>query len=190
MGGEGTALTGDGPAPQISLPIEGQSHWLIILRMMALGIVGVVFVMGLVFMLMGTFSGEKNLAIMMGGVTAFLILEYILFLKIVIPRLADYGRYRVFEDRVEFFPLSALGLSIRSRIDTEVITRFEGVVVQESHGHSGAGFRLVLVHTAPGKTLRLHSFVTMHDAHVYAEELAAALGMKVISMPQKRKNHS
>ena len=129
----------------------------------------------------GSFIEGQQLMMVSGGIVFLIIIEYFIFLKIVIPRQANYGRYVLEYDGVTFFNLSALGLGVSSRPQKERIGKFMGVTTGKVKTKKGiTRYAVFLVHkTDKGKTININDFNSMQEASQFATTLAQDLGLAV-----------
>lgn len=171
-----------GPAgPKLHFPIEGHSLWPVILWMLMFSSIAAVVVVGLILNMVEISNLPVSENALTGVVAGFMALEYLAVLKLVVPNMTDYGRYRVYDDHVDFFPLVMLGLCINNRAETVPATAFKGVRIHINIAKDRPTlYRVDLVHAAKGKTLRLKSFLDMPDAAHYARELADVMKLPVL----------
>lgn len=170
----------------VNLPLEGESKWVSVMRMLAFATFGCIILIAIVFHFLtadDSFVGNQQLGMMMAGLVFLLVLEYFVFLKIVIPRQANYGRYIVFQDKVEYFPLSALGLSVKAQGEAVAISRFMGITTSRVADRKGrVSYAVFLIHSADkGKTIKLRSFSEPVQAEAFAVRLGALLRLNVAS---------
>jgi hypothetical protein len=174
-----SATTSSGP--KLHFPIEGHSIWPVILWMLMFSSIVAVVVVGLILNMVEISNLPVSENALTGVVAGFMALEYLAVLKLVVPNMTDYGRYRVYPDHVDFFPLVMLGLCVNNKAATVQASDFKGVRI---HIHVSKDrptlYRVDLVHAAKGKTLRLKNFLDMPDAELYARELAAAMKLTVL----------
>ena len=158
----------------IHFPIEGRSPWVQILRIVALGSVGTMAAVSA--MLLAT-NAHGDMTLVIGGLAAFLLLEYFIIRALVVPRLADYGRFRLYQNKVDFFPLDMTGLSVKDDSDSEPITAFAGIAVQADTER--AHFKVMLLHREEkGRTICLKTYTAPEPANSHAEALAQTMGIK------------
>lgn len=166
---------------RLHFPIEGHSIWPVILWMLLFSSVAAVFAIGLtlnVFQIGGLPINKNAVTALVAG---FLVLEYIAVLKLIVPNLTDYGRYRIHADHVDFYPLVLLGLGVTEQAKPEPASAFTGVRITISVSKDKPTFyRIDLVHPAKGKTLKIKYFLDMPDAQLYARELADAMKLPII----------
>lgn len=183
-------LSGAGQLAQglssVALPLEGESKWVPVMRMLAFATLGCIILISIVFQFLAgddSFVGNQQLGMMMAGLVFLLILEYFVFLKIVIPRQANYGRYIVSQDKVQYFPLTALGLGVRENSVDVAISRFLGVTTSRVADRKGrVSFAVFLIHSADkGKTIKLRSFNEPEQAEAFAVRLGSLLRLNVAS---------
>lgn len=172
------------PTSRTNFPIEGESRWIGTMRMLALVtlILLVVIGTGLKFLAHdGSFIESQQLMMVSGGIVFLIVIEYFIFLKIVIPRQANYGRYVLENDGVTFFNLSALGLGVSARPQKERIGKFMGVTTGKVKTKKGiTRYAVFLVHkTDKGKTININDFNSMQEASQFATTLAQDLGLAV-----------
>lgn len=180
---ETSSVTASSGGARLHFPIEGHSIWPVILWMLLFSSAAAVFVIGIALNLMEI----TNLPIDKNAITAliagFLVLEYLAVLRLIVPNMTDYGRYRIYADHVDFYPLVLLGLGVTEQSKPEPASAFSGVRITISISKDKPTFyRVDLVHPSKGKTLKLKFFLGMPDAQLYARELAEA--MKLPILPQ------
>lgn len=165
----------------IQFPIEGETQWIRVMRIMALGTIGALAAIGAVFQFfeMGSEAESSQLSFVMMGLVALLVLEYVLFLKVIIPRTANYGRFRLHENAVEFFPLSGLGMSVREQGDKVRIGKFLGITVRSMTEKKGKAYNVYLIHPEKGYTVNVRSFDSPQPAYDFAQELGKTLNLQV-----------
>lgn len=172
------------PRASIHFPIEGRSPWVLILRMIALGSIGaLVTVAVLLFMF---HDHADNIPVILSGLVGFLLMEYLIMRAVIVPRLADYGRFRVYQDKVDFFPLGLTGLTVSEASDSEPITAFSGLTVR-AEPEKGR-YRVLLLHKQPGRSICVKSYSAPEPAIGHAEALA--LTMDVGYMRYKNKQQA
>lgn len=119
-----------------------------------------------------------------GMIAGFMALEYLAVLKLVVPNMTNYGRYRIYPDRVDFYPLVLLGLGVTEQSRSEPASAFAGVRIHISIAKDRKErptlYRVDLVHPAKGFTLKLKHFLDMPDAETYARELAGAMKLRIL----------
>ena len=154
-------------------PIEGKSPWIMILRATALGGVGAMAVIAAVVPLLDI-GGDMKMII--GGIAAFLLMEYFIMRLIVVPRMADYGRFRVYQHKVDFFPLGFTGLTVSESSDSEPITSFSGLTVKADA--EGRNYRVMLLHKEQrGRHICVKAYNAPQPANSHAEALAQTMGI-------------
>ena len=154
-------------------PIEGRSPWLMILRASAAGGLGTLALMAAAVPLMDI-GGDVPL--ILGGIAAFLLLEYFIMRLIVVPRIADYGRFRVYQHKVDFFPLDFTGLKVSEASDSEPITAFSGLTVKTDS--EGKSYRVMLLHKEQrGRHICVKAYNAPQPANSHAEALAQTMGI-------------
>ena len=170
-------------AARLHFPIEGHSIWPVILWMLLFSSAAALFAIGLTLNILdiGGLPLDKNAITAL--IAGFLVLEYMAVLKLIVPNLTDYGRYRIYPDRVDFYPLVLLGLGVTEQSKPEPASSFAGVRIVISISKDKPTFyRVDLVHPVKGRTLKLKYFLDMPDAQLYARELADT--MKLPILPQ------
>lgn len=168
-------------AARLHFPIEGHSIWPVILWMLLFSSVAAVFVIGLTLNMFNVSGLPLDKNAMTALVAGFLVLEYLAVLKLIVPNLTDYGRYRIYADRVDFYPLVLLGLGVTEQSKAEPAGAFSGVRIKISVSKDKPTFyRVDLVHPAKGRTLRLKYFLDMPDAQLYARELADTMKLPIL----------
>lgn len=172
--------------PQPHFPIEGRSPWVFILPLLAAGSVIAMLTMALVLGGFNENGFSRDTQMILCGVALFLVTEFLFIRFGVAPRLSNYGRYRIYEHKVDFYPLSASGFGVASRPEHVPISKFKGVssfVVETGGRVIGAG--VFLIHPEKSRTLALKSFVNVEDARSYAQSLADAMHISVIPWDNK-----
>ena len=96
--------------PRLHFPIEGHSIWPVILWMLMFSSVAAVVAAGLVLNLIEISNLPVSQNALTGMIAGFMALEYLAVLKLIVPNMTDYGRYRIYPDHVDFYPLVLLGL--------------------------------------------------------------------------------
>ncbi|QQG35212.1 MAG: hypothetical protein HYS17_06475 [Micavibrio aeruginosavorus] len=167
---------------RVHFPIEGHSIWPVILWVLLFSSMAAIFAIGLTLNMLEIGNLPLDKSAITALVAGFLVLEYVAILKLIVPNMTDYGRYRIYADRVDFFPLVLMGLGVTEQSRPEPVTAFKGVRISICIGKNKPTFyRVDLVHPAKGKTLKLKYFMDMPDARIFACELADA--MKLVVMP-------
>lgn len=166
---------------RLHFPIEGHSIWPVILWMLMFSSVAAVVAAGLFLNMVKISDMPVSENALTGMIAGFLVLEYLAVLKLVVPNMTDYGRYRIYPDRVDFFPLVLWGLGVTEQSKAEPASAFSGVRIHISIGKDRPTFyRVDLVHPAKGRTLKLKHFLGMPDAQLYARELAETMNLKIL----------
>ncbi len=161
---------------RVHFPIDGQSPWVNVLRMMVFGSAAT----GLVvagFLLSD--PGFQHAGIVLPILAALLIAEFIIVRAFVIPRNRNYARFRITERRIELFPLTSSGLGMAREPNALFPTEYEGISVTQQKGADV--FAVTLIHKNPAKNLAARTFANDSDARDFAIALADALGLKVIA---------
>ena len=167
--------------PRLHFPIEGHSIWPVILWMLMFSSVAAVVAAGLVLNLVEISDLPVSENALTGMIAGFLVLEYLAVLKLIVPNMTDYGRYRIYPDRVDFYPLVLLGLGVTEQSKAEPANAFAGVRIHISIAKDRPTFyRVDLVHPAKGRTLKLKHFLDMPDAELYARELADTMNLRIL----------
>lgn len=157
----------------IHFPIEGRSPWVMVLRAVALGSVSAMLTIAAVMMFVDL---GGDITMIVAGISAFLLLEYFIIRGLIVPRVADYGRFRVYENRVDFFPLGMSGLTVSESGDSEPISSFAGLTVKADTERSV--YRVMLLHKEqPGRTVCLKVYNAPQPANSHAEALAQTMGI-------------
>jgi len=174
----------DGAAP-LDFPIEGESRWVYVMRALAFSTLGAVAVIGAVFHFLAgqdSFVETQQIAMILSGIVFLLVFEYFVFLKIVIPGQADYGRYVIYPHKVEFYPLTAMGLGNGTRGETETMGKFMGITTGPVTDRKGRlSYAVYLVHsTKKGRTIKLANFPETARAEKYAAELGEVMNINVV----------
>lgn len=169
------------PGPKLHFPIEGHSIWPVILWMLMFSSVAAVVVVGLILNMVEISNLPVSENALTGAVAGFMALEYLAISKLVVPNMTDYGRYRVYQDRVDYFPLVMLGLCVNNKAQTVTAEAFKGVRINIHVAKDRPTlYRVDLVHPAKGKSLRLKNFLDMPDAELYARELAGVMKLPLL----------
>ncbi len=170
--------------PRLHFPIEGHSIWPVILWMLMFSSVAAVVAAGLVLNLIEISNLPVSQNALTGMIAGFMALEYLAVLKLIVPNMTDYGRYRIYPDHVDFYPLVLLGLGVTEQSRAEPASAFAGVRIHISAAKDRKQrptlYRVDLVHPAKGRTLKLKHFLDMPDAEIYARELADAMGLRIL----------
>lgn len=154
-------------------PIEGKSPWVMILRATALGGVGTMAVMAA---LVSTLDVGGDMKMVLAGIAAFLLMEYFIMRLVVVPRMADYGRFRVYQHKVDFYPMDFFGLKITDASDSEPISSFSGLAVKADA--EGRSYRVMLLHKEQrGRHICVKAYNAPQPANSHAEALAQTMGI-------------
>lgn len=168
---------------RLHLPIEGVTAWPYLLRLIAAG--SFVMIMLLAFILTLLIPPEQlqvNPEQLLIGLTGLLVFEIVIVRRLIVPMNGDYGRYRINEGKVDFYPLSTLGLSVLTRTQSVPIIDFNGVEVQIMAGRgSETKYMVALMHPERSNMIRIRAFTSRSEAEDYARNLAAALSLPVIA---------
>jgi len=169
-----------------SFPIEGESKWVNTMRFLAVGTLLAILATGIIFQFMtegDSFAEHKQLAIITGGIIFLLFLEYLVFLTVVIPKQADYGRFVIHRDQVEYFPLTKIGLGISSKSYAIKMNRYMGVLTGTlSDRKQKIRYAVYLVHMdEKGKTVMVQTFNSNEEAELFGASLGNALGLTAIA---------
>lgn len=164
---------------RIHFPIEGQSVWVSVFRVFALGMTGAVVAGVSVFQVLDDGGSGKNV-LWPWLIAVVLIAEFVFLRCVFVPIIANYGRYRIYEHKVDFSPLSIFGAG-GGRVKSEPCSRFSGIAV--SPASSGSPVVVYLLHPARGMSVPVRRFRTAEEARHFAQELAAALHLTVIPWP-------
>lgn len=172
------------PTSRTNFPIEGESRWLGTMRLLAYVTLAVLLMIGAAFKYLtyeDSFIEGQQLMLVSGGIVFLLLFEYFIFLKIVIPKQANYGKFVLDRDGVTFYNLGALGLSVSSKPQNERIGKFMGVTTGKVKAKKGATrYGVYLIHkTDKGKTIKINDFSSMQEASQFATTLAQDLGLAV-----------
>lgn len=161
----------NGPRATIHFPIEGQSPWVAVLRVVALGSFCTMLVVG--GMLFAFDDMGAHLPLVLGGLAAFLLLEYAIIRAVIVPRLADYGRFRLYAHKVDYYPLDITGLAVSTASDSEPLSAFAGITVK-AQAERGR-YHVYLMHRERGRSLCLKTYTAPEPANSHAEALAETL---------------
>jgi hypothetical protein len=175
----------DSPRPSggdISFPVEGATAWPFVIRLIAFASVFIVAVLTSIFTLLippedlGV-QPEKLLAVL----GAVLVFEVVLVRRLIVPLNGDYGRYTITRDKVDYYPLSTLGMRVLPEPETIPLAHFKGVSVQTIEAKdSVTRYSASLVHPKRSRTIRVRMFLAKPEAEEYARRLADALSLKMI----------
>jgi len=100
---------------------------------------------------------------------------------LIIPVSGDYGRYRINQTNVEFYPLSTLGMKVMPRAQTIPLSDFSGVRVQPAMFSDGiARVYVTLVHPQSSNSVRIKLFSAEAEAKAYADNLAKVLSTQIL----------
>lgn len=179
-----SATSLNSPTSRTNFPIEGESKWVFIMRMIAMMTIAILLIIGGGYQLFGSdssFIESQQILFVCGGIVLILLAEYFVFLKIVIPRQANYGRYVVNQEGVTYYPLSTLGFSCLENPEEELISKFMGITTRKIKSKKNdSRYAVYLVHkTDKGKTINLTDFSNMQEASQFATILAQDLGIAV-----------
>ena len=168
---------------QLHLPIEGVTAWPYLLRLIAVGsfvtIILLAFVLTLLIPPDQLHLDPEQLLI---ALTGLLVFEIVIVRRLIIPMNGDYGRYRIGENKVDFYPLSTMGLTTMTRPESVPIIDFNGIEVQTMAGKgSETKYMVTLVHPQRSNMVRVRAFTSRMESEDYARELAAALSLPVIA---------
>ena len=169
---------------RIHLPIEGYTAWPQVMRLVAIASFVLIMLLACTMLLL---VPEDSLNIrledLMIGLMVFLLFEMVLVRCLIIPRNGDYGRFRISEGRVDFYPLSTLGLSIQSRTQSVPVADFDGIAVQILEGRDGnaAKYEVLMVHPKRSNLIRIRYIASRGEAEDYARALADELKLPVIA---------
>jgi hypothetical protein len=176
-----TSIKGSVGSPRIHFPIEGHSIWPVVLWVLLFSSAMAVFAISLVLNMIEISNLPLDKDAIMMLVAGFFVLEYLAILKLIVPNMTDYGRYRIYEDRVDFYPLVLLGLCVTNQYKGEPASSFKGARVTISLSKDRPTlYRVELVHPRKGYTLKVKNFLDMPDAQIYARELAEAMKLPLI----------
>lgn len=169
------------PTARIHFPVEGHSIWPVILWILLFSSMAAVLAITLTLSLFEVTALPIDKNAITALVAGFLVLEYMAVLKLIVPNFTDYGRYRVYAERVDFFPLVLLGLGVTEQSKSEPIENFKGIkIVIAVSKDKPTCYRVDLLHPGKGKTLKLKYFLDMPDAEIFANELAAATKLPIL----------
>ena len=172
---------------EISFPIEGKTQWPILMRTMSLGMFAGFGVVLAVFAGTGLIDDGALYQWILYLIFALVAAEYLLFLKVVIPMAGNYGRFRIYEHKVEYFPLTSTGMGVQPQSKSEPISKFKGVMVKSWQNKYSMSYVAVLYHPERGKSIRVRSFSSRKDAETFANILAENLNLNIVTEDQVRK---
>lgn len=158
----------------IHFPIEGKSPWVSILRVMALGSLAALGCIAAMMVILHE-NGGKDLPFIMMGLGLFLLMEYFIVRLLIVPRFADYGRFRVYPHKVDYFPLGMSGLTVSDNTDTTPMDDFSGLTVRAVPDRGQ--YKVMLLHAQPGRSICLKTYTAAQPALAHAEALAQALSV-------------
>lgn len=179
---EGGVPAGQPSTARVHLPIEGYTGWPQVMRLVAIASFVLVMLLACTMLLL---VPEESLNVqlddLMVGLGVFLIFEMVLVRCLIIPMNGDYGRYRITADRVDFYPLSTLGLGIQSRTQSLPVADYDGIAVQALEGPGEATlYAIVMVHAKRANIIRIRHTKQRSEAQDYAHALAGELKIPVI----------
>ncbi len=166
-----------------SLPMEGHMAWPFIIRLIIFASVFVVAVLASIFIMMmpeGTSITQMETLAMAFAVV--LLFEVVIVRRLIVPLNGDYGRYIITaSNTVEFYPLSALGVSVKDKPETVPISDFSGVSVEilETKG-AVTRYSVTLLHPKRSRIVRIRNYLLKSEAEDYARNLAQLLSLKVL----------
>lgn len=164
------------------------------MRLLAVGTLVAIAVVGaaLHFFTQDSFVENTQLAFILMGIVFLLILEYLFFLLIVIPRNSNYARYAIHETGVEFYPVTGLGLAAGLRPEEVNIHRFLGITIGPVVDKKDTTYAVYLIHPDKGRSINIESFSDPDQARHYAHRLGKALELDVASNSnlQKKRDFS
>jgi hypothetical protein len=111
----------------------------------------------------------------MGGLAIFLTLEFFVVRGVIVPRIADYGRFRVYPNKVDYYPLGLSGLTVSEASDSEPMDSFSGLTVRAVPDKGQ--YKVMLLHAQPGRSICLKTYSAPQPALAHAEALAQALSV-------------
>lgn len=168
---------------RLHLPIEGYTAWPQIMRLVAIASFVLVMLLACTLLLL---IPQENINVQMDklllALAAFLIFEMVIVRCLIIPMNGDYGRFRINEGHVDFYPLTTLGLGVQTRTQSVPVVDFDGVAVQALEAQHGAPARyaIMLVHPKRANLVRIRYTPSRSEAENYARTLAEALSLPVI----------
>jgi hypothetical protein len=174
---------------EISLPIEGRSYIPLVMKTLLLGTAAASGILYAFFAQEGFFrdGGSNFHQWLFFAIMGMLALEYLIFLKFVIPMVGNYGRFKIYEHKVEYNPLSATGMSTLRQTVSEPISKFEGVGVRLFSTKSGTYYYVILVHPEKGRSVTVFRFTSQEKSEKAAKALAAKLNVNFIEKIKNRK---
>lgn len=181
---------------RVDFPLEGESRWVAVMRVLAIGTLLAILVLGGVYHFLAgdrSFAANQQLLMIFSGIVLLLLIEYFIFLKVVIPRQAAYGRFLLHRDKVEFFPLTALGLGVRKDSVKVQINSFIGITTSRVTDKKGrVSYAAFLIHGSDkGKSIKVRSFSEPVEAEKFALVLGKAVNLNVASgLVQKKKRRA
>ncbi|WP_435641518.1 hypothetical protein [Micavibrio aeruginosavorus] len=164
------------PTSRVHFPIDGQSPWVNVLRMMVFGSAATGLVVAGFLLSDPDF---QHAGIVLTVLAVLLVTEFVAVRALIIPRTRNYARFRITERRIEIFPLTPSGLGAAREPDALFPTEYVGVSVDLQKGTDL--YCVTLIHTNRSKNLPARTFANDNDARDYAIALADALGLKVIT---------
>ncbi len=180
---DGGMLNGNVDAVQIDLPVEGQTAWPQLLRLVAIGSVMMVSMLSFILVLLFSPSEMKiDPQSLMLGLASVVIFEIVIVRRLIIPMNGDYGRWRINVGHVDLYPLSTLGMTVQARPQSIPIGDFSGVAVQSmAVKGSATKYIVTLMHPQRANMVRIRHFDTKVDAESYARMLANKITLPVIA---------
>ncbi len=178
---------------QVHFPIEGQSPWVNIFRSFLVSMIVLAVASIVTLGLFGKEGSAGTMPWIWNMIGALLIFEYFIFLKVIVPRTADYGRFRVYENRVDFYPLALLGMGVGRAPESVGLQKFKGVAVQEASAPQDnrtiAGYGIFLMGPVRGRTIRLRICSTRLEAEQQAHHLAQIFHLPVVPYKETVKSY-
>ena len=168
--------------PVVNLPIQGETIWPNLMRLLTVGsIVGGIMV-SLILMLM---IPEEQLRIdpakLVAILTCLILFELVIVRQLIIPINGDYGRYRVNKDKVELYPLTTLGMGVKAYVENIPMADYKGISITPVIFRDGMSrYYVTLTHPQQSNSIRVKLFNSHVDANAYAYVLAQVLNLKVI----------
>jgi hypothetical protein len=170
----------------LSFPIEGKTYWPLVLK-------GVLFSSLIILIVIGATFQSSDIKIdnyadyFIIGAAAFIVFEYLLLRRLIIPRGTNYGRYKLYESYVEFYPLTSLGFSTLRQSNHVSIAKFKGISLSCMSNQYGTACGVILVHPDQGLDIPVATFSSEKEAKDYANALSDIIKLDIIKYPAKKR---
>lgn len=174
---------GEQTDPHIHLPVEGRTRWPFVMRVMAFGSAATFLLFSIIYFLLLAPQGDsvQPQAILVG--LFFLLFSELVFVRfLIIPAQGDYGRFRITDTRVDFFPLSRYGFSVLTEPEVILLSEFTGISLRVGTGRGGMYYDVFFNHPERRRTIKIRSFETKAAAEFFARTLADTIGVKFLPL--------